>query len=137
MCCGGFEWSVLHPSWLRSRKNGRKRECACVRVREVGGGAAEWCVNDADAYSSVLQVAAFGRGGAEGKKIAADKGRLTVSLRITTGRRRSAANVLAVLAILLCVGGSLSGIDLRLVEHDGSLALELLSHALDCEMRWL
>jgi hypothetical protein len=45
--------------------------------------------------------------------------------------------VLAVLAVLLCVGGSLCGIDLRLVEHDGSLALELLSHALDCEMRWL
>lgn len=68
MCCGGFEWSVLHPSWLRSRKNGRKRECVRACVREVGGGAAEWCVNDADAYSSVLQVAAFGRGGAEGKK---------------------------------------------------------------------
>ena len=77
------------------------------------------------------------RGRGKKKKSAADKGRLTVSLRITTGRRRSAANVLAVLAILLCVGGSLSGIDLRLVEHDGSLALELLSHALDCEMRWL
>jgi hypothetical protein len=30
MCCVGLDWSVLHPSWLRSRKNGRKRECVCV-----------------------------------------------------------------------------------------------------------
>jgi hypothetical protein len=71
------------------------------------------------------------------KKTKADKERLTVSLRITAGRLRSAANVLAILAVLLRVGSSLCSIDLRLVEHDGGLALELLSHALDCEMRWL
>jgi hypothetical protein len=68
---------------------------------------------------------------------AADKGRLTVSLGIATGRRRSAANVLAILAILLRIGSSLCSVDLRLVEHDGRLALELLSHDLNCKMRWL
>jgi hypothetical protein len=77
----------------------------------------------------------------EGKKsvtvTAADKGRLTVSLGIATGRRRSAANVLAILAILLRIGSSLCSVDLRLVEHDGRLALELLSHDLNCKMRWL
>jgi hypothetical protein len=72
-----------------------------------------------------------------GKKDKADKERLTVSLGIAAGRLRPAANVLAVLAVLLRVGSSLCGIDLRLVEHDSGLALELLSHGLDCEMRWL
>jgi hypothetical protein len=72
-----------------------------------------------------------------GKKDKADKERLTVSLGIAAGRLRPAANVLAVLAVLLHVGSSLCGIDLRLVEHDSGLALELLSHGLDCEMRWL
>ena len=64
-------------------------------------------------------------------------GRLTVSLGIATGRRRSAANVLAILAVLLRIGSSLCSIDLRLVEHDGRLALELLSHGLNCKTRWL
>jgi hypothetical protein len=72
-----------------------------------------------------------------GKKDKADKERLTVSLGIAAGRLRPAANVLAVLAVLLHVGSSLCGIDLRLVEHDSGLALELLSHGLDCGMRWL
>jgi len=67
----------------------------------------------------------------------ADRERLTVSLGITTGRRRPAANVLAILAVLLRIGGSLCSIDLRLVEHNGSLALDLLSHGMSCEMRWL
>lgn len=60
--------------------------------------------------------------------------RLTVSLRIATGRRRSAANVLAV---LLRVGSSLCSIDLRLVEHDCSLALDLIGHDPSCEAGWL
>jgi hypothetical protein len=68
-------------------------------------------------------------------KTAAVKERLTVSLGIATGRRRSAANVLAVLAVLLRIGSSLCGIDLRLVEHDGRLALGLLSHDLNCRLR--
>jgi hypothetical protein len=60
-----------------------------------------------------------------------------VSLRIATGRRRSTANVLSILAVLLRVGSSLCSVDLRLVEHDGRLVLELISHDLGCEMRWL
>jgi hypothetical protein len=43
--------------------------------------------------------------------------------------------VLAVLAVLLRIGSSLCGIDLRLVEHDGRLALGLLSHDLNCRLR--
>jgi hypothetical protein len=70
-------------------------------------------------------------------KTAADKERLTVSLGIASGRRRSAANVLAVLAVLLRIRSSLCSIDLRLVKHDGRLALELLSHDLNCRLRCL
>jgi len=36
--------------------------------------------------------------------------------------------VLAVLAVLYSHGSSLCSINLRLVEHDGRLALDLLSH---------
>ena len=38
MCCVWLEWSVLlHPSWLRSRKNGRKRERERLVVVKAGG----------------------------------------------------------------------------------------------------
>jgi hypothetical protein len=37
----------------------------------------------------------------------------------------------------LRIGSSLCSVDLRLVEHDGRLALELLSHGLNCKTRWL
>jgi hypothetical protein len=51
---------------------------------------------------------------------------LTVALGITTRRRGSAANVLAILAaVLLRSVCSFSGIDLGLVEHDRSLGLGL------------
>jgi hypothetical protein len=98
-------------------------------------------MNDAYSSSSVC-ICRKPRSAVEGQMekksaTAADKERLTVSLGIATGRRRSAANVLAVLAVLLRIGYSLCSVDLRLVEHDGRLALELLSHGLNCKTRWL
>jgi len=74
MCCVGSEWSVLHPSWLRSRKKWRE-----AKVR-YGREKVDCAVNDAYSSSTVVTDASAGsrvrprRGRGEKKtKTAADK----------------------------------------------------------------